>query len=280
MWLKSIVTAFIVAFVLPACGGDSRKDNGLAPPELADHRWRLVSATSAQGVQIEALDPKAFGPVHLGFQDKSIFWDVNCNGLGGAYSVEGESLRITCSFPPTAMLCSTRHDEAFAALRHSFFREMKWRVVTSEQLSALILTSSVDGSVATFFSDRTGLAPPELVEPSWRLTSATDAQGSPIEALNAVPLRLVFIDTYMNWDDSCNGVSGRFVAEGQSLRIVGPGLPTTAKGCSPAVRSALEVLYRAFFSEMSWSVEASNDSRRLVLTSSVDRSVLTFVAPP
>ena len=275
-----VVIASLVA-LHPAYGGASRRDDGLAPSELTDHRWRLSSVANAQRVRIEALDPKVFGPIHMRFQDNAMFWDINCSGLGGEYSVEGQLLRVTRPFPPTGMFCSTRHDEAFAILSHSFYEEMKWRVLrTTNDLSALILTSSVDGSVATFISDRPGLAPPELVERSWRLTSATDAKGSPIKALNAVPIRLGFIDTYMNWDDTCNGLSGKFVAKGQSLRVVEGGLPTTLRGCSPAVNNALKALLHAFYAEMSWSLEVSNTSRTLVLTSSVDRSVLTFVATP
>jgi hypothetical protein len=126
-------------------------------------------------------------------------------------------------------------------------------------------------------------APPELADHRWQLTSATNAQGAPIEALDvgiAGQIDLWFFDSYMGWDDNCNGLNGRHAVEGQSLRITGPGLPTTLIGCAPAQERARDTLMHSFFSEMTWSVTSTNGSSTLVLTSSMDGSIATLIAAP
>jgi hypothetical protein len=126
-------------------------------------------------------------------------------------------------------------------------------------------------------------APPDLADHRWQLTSATNAQGTSIEALDAGvagQIDLWFFDSYMGWDDNCNGLNGRYAVEGQSLRITGPGLPTTLIGCPPAQERVRDTLVHSFFTEMTWRVASTDGSITLVLTSLVDGSIATLVAAP
>jgi hypothetical protein len=132
-------------------------------------------------------------------------------------------------------------------------------------------------------SRREEVAPAELTEPQWRLTSATSAQGVPIEAFDAEvagPIDMRFFDKYMLWDDNCNGLNGRYAVEGQSLRITGPGLPTTLVGCLPQHVRARDAVAQSFLTEMTWNVTSSGGATTLVLTSLVDGSVATLAARP
>jgi hypothetical protein len=147
---KFVAPAFMIALLLLGCGSDD-SDPKLAPPELADHRWRLTSATDAQGAPIEALDAEVAGPIDMGFYDRYMSWDENCNGLNGSYAVEGQMLRITGpGLPSTLVGCTPSQERAREALRRSFYSEMTWSVAPSAGSSTLALTSLVDGSVAMF----------------------------------------------------------------------------------------------------------------------------------
>jgi hypothetical protein len=149
---KAVGLAILLSLFVVGCGSSSSSS---APSELADPRWRLTSAKTAQGASIAALESEEAGQVDLFLIDKYMTWTNGCNGVSGTYEVDGPSLRITgpnrLPVPAVpAIECTPAQARVEAAVRQSFYSEMTWSVASTSSGSTLTLTSLQDGSVAMF----------------------------------------------------------------------------------------------------------------------------------
>lgn len=72
---------------------------------LSSHHWQLQQATTAAGQRIDALFVRDDAPVTLDFVDGRLGISNTCNRMGGAYAVEGATLRVS-RLAATMMACA------------------------------------------------------------------------------------------------------------------------------------------------------------------------------
>ena len=82
---------------------DARAPEGAAP-ELPAYHWRLTDARDAGGQRLDALFVEGGKPLTVDFANGHLRISGGCNHGGGAYTVEGDTLRVQ-QFMSTQMAC-------------------------------------------------------------------------------------------------------------------------------------------------------------------------------
>ena len=72
---------------------------------LAGYRWKLESATDAQGKRIDALFPGGDRALALNFEGGRVGVSGGCNRLGGTYAVDAQNQLKVASLQSTLMAC-------------------------------------------------------------------------------------------------------------------------------------------------------------------------------
>jgi len=86
---------------------------------LTGYRWKLESATDAQGKRIDALFPGGDRALALSFADGDVAISGGCNHLGGKYEVDAQNQLKIGNIRSTMMACDAplmKADQAISAL--------------------------------------------------------------------------------------------------------------------------------------------------------------------
>lgn len=122
-----------LALLLPACttapstqdasastssDADASMDapSGALAKTLGEYRWRLESATDAQGRRIDALFPAADRALTLSFADDRVGVEGGCNRMGGAYTLDAQGRLRVARMNATMMACAPPLMAADAAI--------------------------------------------------------------------------------------------------------------------------------------------------------------------
>ena len=117
---------------------------------LSAYHWRLSDAKDAQGQRIEALFANAQKPLQLDFKDGRIGISNTCNRMGGAYSVEGDQLKVE-RLVSTMMACV---DAKLMALDQEAGKRLEGSAKFAQTGDMLTLTNA-GGDVLTFIGEPT-----------------------------------------------------------------------------------------------------------------------------
>lgn len=97
---------------------------------LAGYRWKLESATDAQGKRIDALFPGDH-PLALNFESGRVGVSGGCNRMGGAYVVDAQDQLKVASLQSTLMGCDAPLMAADEAIRELLSKPQQARVEES-----------------------------------------------------------------------------------------------------------------------------------------------------
>lgn len=93
----------------PAPSAPANTPPAATPPQAAatleSHHWHLQDAKDASGKRLDALFVRADQPLTLDFADNRLGISNTCNRMGGAYAVEGQSVRVS-RLSSTMMACA------------------------------------------------------------------------------------------------------------------------------------------------------------------------------
>ncbi len=126
--MKKLVIGLLVLFVLAACAGGS--------PASIKGEWKLISYGSASNQT-----PAATGvDTSIEFLDGQLSGNVGCNGFGGEYEVDGDTLKLG-PVMSTMMFCEGLvGDQEMATI--AVFQESATFVLDSDTLTI----TSADGN--------------------------------------------------------------------------------------------------------------------------------------
>ncbi|SDS06153.1 Heat shock protein HslJ [Halopseudomonas litoralis] len=85
-------------------GGCASTNSSVSVDELIHHTWLLASATDADGKPDTALTGGDRAPIALSFHPDRMGISNACNGMGGDYQVEGDTLKVG-NLMQTMMAC-------------------------------------------------------------------------------------------------------------------------------------------------------------------------------
>lgn len=85
-------------------GGCASTSSSVSLDELTRHTWSLVSATDADGKPDTALTAGDRAPIALSFHPDRMGVSNACNGMGGDYQVEDDTLKVG-NLMQTMMAC-------------------------------------------------------------------------------------------------------------------------------------------------------------------------------
>ncbi|MEJ6655221.1 MAG: META domain-containing protein [Pseudomonas sp.] len=85
-------------------GGCASTSSSVSVDELTRHTWSLASATDADGKPDTALTGGDKAPIALSFHPDRIGISNACNGMGGDYQVEDDTLKVG-NLMQTMMAC-------------------------------------------------------------------------------------------------------------------------------------------------------------------------------
>lgn len=90
--LRSLLPAPLALALL--IGGCNSTDNAVSVDTLTQHQWSLVEATDADGQAAAALTEGDRPPIELSFQPDRLGVTNTCNGMGGSYELEKDTLKV------------------------------------------------------------------------------------------------------------------------------------------------------------------------------------------
>jgi heat shock protein HslJ len=147
---------------LAACAKPPQAGSATAPPATtaaaapadastlsADH-WRLSDAEDVNGQRIETLFANAQKPLQLDFKEGRVTVGNTCNRMGGAYSVEGDQLKLG-RMASTMMACA---DAKLMALDQAAGKRLEGTARFAVTDNMLVLTT-VSGDVLSFAGEPT-----------------------------------------------------------------------------------------------------------------------------
>ena len=152
---------------LAACARPPQAESSTAPPAataasdpaaaapadasaLSAYHWRLSDAKDANGQRIEALFANAQKPLQLDFKEGRVAVGNTCNRMGGAYSVEGDQLKLG-RMASTMMACA---DAKLMALDQEAGKRLEGSIRFAPTGDMLVLTTA-SGDVLTFAGEPT-----------------------------------------------------------------------------------------------------------------------------
>ena len=124
-----------------------------APTQLPRYHWKLQDARTSDGKRIDALFARDDKPVTLDFGDKQVTVRNACNGLGGSYTLQGDTL----AFGPmmgTMMACPDPKLTALDGAITTRFSGNAHYTLDAGAMPALKLTLA-SGDVLTFVGEET-----------------------------------------------------------------------------------------------------------------------------
>lgn len=89
---RTLLPATLAATLLFA--GCASTTSSVAPEALTAHAWSLVEATDADGRLDTALTGGERAPIELSFHPDRIGVSNACNGMGGTYTLKGDTLDV------------------------------------------------------------------------------------------------------------------------------------------------------------------------------------------
>jgi heat shock protein HslJ len=203
-------------------------DREIADPDrpLEGTTWTIDTLVSGDTGVASSVPAGVRTPTLL-LADGRVQVDTGCNRGGGDYTVDGDTVTLG-PIATTRMACV---DEGAAATERHILAVLAGTVQVAIEADRLTLTNGTDGLGARA-EDATagGAATGEgLVGPTWRLESITT--GGSTEALPALDRTptLTFDETTVALDTGCNGGSGSYTVDGDTLAF-GP-IATTLRLC-------------------------------------------------
>ncbi|TWI05746.1 heat shock protein HslJ [Luteimonas cucumeris] len=98
---------------------------------LAGHRWKLDTATDAQGKRIDALFPGPKNVLTLSFDDGNLGVSGGCNRQGGSYELDAQNQLKVGALRATMMACDAPLMQADAAIGKLLSQPQQARVEVS-----------------------------------------------------------------------------------------------------------------------------------------------------
>lgn len=89
---RTLLPAVLAGTLLFA--GCASTTSSIAPDALTGHTWALVEATDADGRLDTALTGGDRAPIELSFHPDRIGVSNACNGMGGEYTLKGDTLEV------------------------------------------------------------------------------------------------------------------------------------------------------------------------------------------
>ncbi|MFT4180201.1 MAG: META and DUF4377 domain-containing protein [Thermomonas sp.] len=130
----------------PATDAAAASANALDTTLLHANHWQLIEATGADGKHIDALFVRANAPITLDIDEGRLSIANACNGMGGGYALEGDTLTIA-PLVATQMACP---EPAVMALDHEVSRRLEGALkIQSLDAGTLTLTNAA-GDVLRF----------------------------------------------------------------------------------------------------------------------------------
>lgn len=111
-------------------------------PMLAGYRWKLESATDAQGKRIDALFPGGDRALTLKFEGGNVGVTGGCNQLGGKYEVDAQGQLKTADLASTLMACDEPLMKADKAISDLLSKPQQARVEESAPPRLRLVSSS------------------------------------------------------------------------------------------------------------------------------------------
>lgn len=121
---------------------------------LGSHHWLLENATDSAGNRIDALFARADKPVTLGFGDGRLSVRNTCNGMGGGFTLEGDTLTVS-PMVSTQMACA---DEAVMALDGATSSRLEGALKVQQLDATTLKLANAAGDVLTFRGEPTAEA--------------------------------------------------------------------------------------------------------------------------
>lgn len=117
----------------PAAGAEPAEPKTPATDSamLTGYRWKLESATDAQGKRIDALFPGGDRALALSFEDGNAAISGGCNHLGGKYEVDAQNQLKVGSIRSTMMACDAPLMKADQAISELLSKPQQARVEES-----------------------------------------------------------------------------------------------------------------------------------------------------
>ncbi len=164
----SRITPALLACALAACAGTGSSDKaasqqptqaapqGIDAAQLPRHHWKLQDARAGDGKRIDALFARHDKPLTLDFHDGNVSVRNACNGIGGSYTLEGDTL----TFGPmmgTMMACA---DPRLTALDGAVTTRLtgKSRIALAAGATPSLKVTLANGDVLTFAGEETAEA--------------------------------------------------------------------------------------------------------------------------
>lgn len=154
----SRIAPALLACALAACAGTGASDKSASQPQapaqadaaaqLPRYHWKLQDARASDGKRIEALFVRDDKPLTLDFHDGNVSVRNACNGIGGSYTVAGDTL----TFGPmmgTMMACA---DTRLTALDGAVTSRLngKSRIALAAGATPSLKITLANGDVLTF----------------------------------------------------------------------------------------------------------------------------------
>jgi heat shock protein HslJ len=241
--MQRIAAVLAVAVVLAACGGGEVTGPGEAPAGLDGTEWVLVAGV-----------PMVDGyPITLRVEDGRVGGIAACNSYGGDVVVSGDRLEVT-DVARTEMGCPEPgvHDS------ESAFLDALLAVDRYERTQAQLVL--LGPGVELRFDPVAPEPDAALTGTPWRLESLLSGAGPDGTASSTMAdatLRLDDDGTF-HASDGCNDLDGRWVLEGDTLRLLE--VITTDMAC-PGIDQQVEHVHEVLLGEPTVTLEG----RRLVL---------------
>lgn len=115
-------------------------------PMLAGYRWKLESATDAQGKRIDALFPGGDRALTLKFEGGNVGVTGGCNQLGGKYEVDAQGQLKTADLASTLMACDEPLMKADKAISDLLSKPQQARVEESAPPRLKLVSASGENS--------------------------------------------------------------------------------------------------------------------------------------
>jgi heat shock protein HslJ len=197
-------------------------------PGLTDVVWQWQSVTDASGVETTVANPENY--LLLFYDDGSLSVQLDCNGGGGSFTVDGTVLTIENIFS-TMMYCGEQ------SLDHLFLTSL-YQVTNYSILDGNLFLALADGGQMLLTPTSAPPVPAPINAPGltgivWQWQTMADADLVETTITNPESYTLLFNqDGTLNAQIDCNSASGSYTVDGTVLTI-GP-MATTMMFCGEA----------------------------------------------
>ena len=204
---------------LPTETPASEAPKSAAPSDLEGVVWQLESYVDADGNTQPAL---ADAPATLIFQDGKFMGDTHCNGVAGAYTLDGDKI-TTQMGPSTLRACEPDIAGQESGLAYGISHAASYKIEEGK-----LMLMDADGNVLLTFTEQ---PPTSLTGNAWQLMSFNNGQGG-MESNQATQKIYVTFgeDGKVSGNAGCNNFSGSYETDGDKI-TVGP-LAATRKMCA------------------------------------------------